>query len=162
MDFDHDTIHLRDSWQLDGPPHYEGFPLGDIKYLRMELGDERAEQDFWWYQLELLEAFPKLKSVDILVTRELEFYRYFIELDDPFFGTCRKDNVRIVNMTTGEWIDKETAGPYVDYIESWGGEHLDCMTRLVVWDVDEESRKERLEDIKQLQMPRPRINLDYP
>ncbi|RDL34592.1 uncharacterized protein BP5553_07720 [Venustampulla echinocandica] len=160
VSFDHDTIHVRSTvfWGFE----FTRLPIGDIKHLRIELVDEEGkevEEDWWYHHKALLRDFPKLKSVDLLVPLELRFYGQYIE--DAYFGTCDRKNVRIVNMSTGEWFDDETAGPYIDYIESWGGEHLDCMTRLVEWDVDEESRKERVEDMKQLQMPRPRINLDY-
>ena len=159
VNFDHDTIHVRSTvfWLP------EMLPLSDIKHLRIELVDIQGEEvieDWWYHHLRKLRDIPKLTSVDLLVPRELRFYDQYIE--DACFGTCERDNVRIVNMSTGEWIDNETAGPYIDYIESWGGEHLDGMTRVVEWDVDKETRKERLEDMKQIQMPRPRINLDYP
>lgn len=159
VNFDHDTIHVRSTvfWDLQS----SSIPISDIKLLRIELLDEQGkevEEDWFHHHRDQLRDFPKLKSVDLLVPRELRFYDQYIE--DTYFGTCEKDNVRIVNMSTGEWIDNKTAGPYIDHIESWGGEHLDSMTRLVDWD-DEESRKERMEDMKQLQMPRPRINLDY-
>jgi len=156
VNFDHDTIHI--------PTTFLGchgsIPVDDIQHLRIELGDrwEDVEERWWDRDLDTLRDFPKLKSVDLLVPFELRFYSQYI---DAYFG-CDKDNVRIISKSTGEWFDNETAGPYIDYIESWGGEHLDGMTRVVEWDVDEETRKERVEDMKQIQMPRPRINLDYP
>ena len=158
MNFDHDTLHIQMTflWVI------ESLPLREIKHLRIELVDARGEEndeEWWYHHLPQLRDFPQLKSVDLLVPSQLICYLQYIE--DAYFGTCEKDNVRIVNMSTGEWIDNETAGLYIDYIESVGGERPDIMSRLVEWDVDEESRKERVEDMKQLQMPRPRINLDY-
>lgn len=136
--------------------------MGEIQHLRIELLDERGEEveEYWWHHhLPVLRDFPKLRSVDLLVPKELRYYTQYIE--DAYFGACGKEEVRIVHLGTGEWIDEETAGVYLDYVESWGGEQLDCMTRVVEWDVDEESRRERVEDMKLLEMPRPRIGLDY-
>jgi len=65
-------------------------------------------------------------------------------------------------MGSGEWVDGETAGVYADWVESGGGEMEEDMTRVVEWDVDEGTRRERLDDVKALEMPRPRVRLDYP
>ncbi|PVH77062.1 hypothetical protein DL98DRAFT_517503 [Cadophora sp. DSE1049] len=160
VNFTHDTIHVRSTvfW------HLESLPLGDIGHLRIELLDERGEEvieDWWHHHLPLLRDFPKLQSVDLLVPRELRFYApQYIE--DAYFGEhCPRENVRIVNLGTGEWIDGETAGVYADWVESFGGREVEAMTRVVEWDVDEETRRERVEDVRALEMPRPRISLDY-
>ncbi|KAH7383557.1 hypothetical protein BKA64DRAFT_712437 [Cadophora sp. MPI-SDFR-AT-0126] len=161
VDFTHDTIHVRSIvfWNL------ESLPLADIRHLRIELIDERGEEvieDWWHHHLPLLPKFTSLQSVDLLVPRELRYYApQYIE--DAYFGEkCARENVRIVRMGSGEWIDGETAGVYADWVESFGGREEEGMTRVVDWDVDGETRRERMEDVRALEMPRPRVRLDYP
>jgi hypothetical protein len=159
VNFDYDILHVRGTifWGL------ARLPVGYIKHLRIELVDDDGkdtEEDWFNHHLAELRDFPKLKTVDLLVLRELSAYAPQ-HLEDGYFRTCDESvEIRIANISTGEWIDNGTAGPYRDYIESSGGEDLDAMTRVVDWD-DEEFVRERIEDIKQLQMPRPRLNLDY-
>lgn len=134
--------------------------------MRIELVDERGEEvveDWWHHHLPLLRTFPSLLTVDLLVPRELRYYapQY---IDDAYFGEkCDKEKgVRIVAMGSGEWVDGETAGVYADWVESGGGKMEEDMTRVVEWDVDEGTRRERMDDVKALEMPRPRVRLDYP
>ncbi|KAL5315446.1 hypothetical protein ACEPPN_016314 [Leptodophora sp. 'Broadleaf-Isolate-01'] len=152
VNFDHDIIHVRASllWAI---------PMSEVKHLRIELVDDQGKEiEERWIDdyKEELRNFPKLVSVDLLVPEELRFYARYME--DNYFGTCLLKDVRIASIYTAEWIDEETWRQYWDYIESRGGTDLDCMTRLPD---DDETYESRLEDMKNIQMPRPRINLDY-
>ncbi|KAK0128785.1 hypothetical protein ONS95_000735 [Cadophora gregata] len=163
--FTTDTIHVLSTvfWNL------ESLPLDEIVHLRIELLDERGEEvveDWWHHHLPLIpSSFPALKTVDLLVPRELRFYcPGYIE--DAYFGEgCSKEeggDVRIVRLGTGEWVDGGMVGVYADWVESFGGVYEEGMTRVVEWDVDEGTRRERMEDVRALEMPRPRVDLGYP
>jgi hypothetical protein len=112
---------------------------------RIELVNEEGEdvdEDCFHNDLAKPRDFKILKSVDLLMMRELPCFRSQ-HIGDGYFGTCDDDvKVRIVNISTGEWIDNKTAEPFRDHIDSWGGKYLDAMMRLFEWD-DEESVKER-------------------
>merc|ERR1711939_844170 len=71
--------------------------------------------------------FPRLETVDLLVPDELRFYAE--DIDETYFGNCKKENVRVASIETGEWIDKGTSAAYWDYIESFGGTDLGSMTK---------------------------------
>ncbi|KAH6725073.1 hypothetical protein BKA61DRAFT_42778 [Leptodontidium sp. MPI-SDFR-AT-0119] len=151
VNFDYDIIHVQASKLFL-------LPRESIKHLRIELvdneGKEVNEEWMFDYKHEFFN-FPRLESVDLLVPEELRFYAEYI--DETYFGNCKKENVRVVSIETGEWIDEKTCAPYWDYIESQGGTDPGGMTRIA-----EETLEERFEDIKKLEMPRPRIALDYP
>ncbi|KAK0121442.1 hypothetical protein ONS95_009736 [Cadophora gregata] len=154
VNFDHDIIQIK-SDQLGRPKTY---PLNDIKHLRVDLVDSRGEEDDDWYHYNSQELydFPKLQSVDILGPRDLCCYTQYI--GDFSFGHCPKSNVRVITMKTGEWIDNKTAGAYQDYLDLEA--ELGFFTR-VVNDRDYEDEEERLEDVRQLQIPLPRVDLSY-
>ncbi|KAH7412382.1 hypothetical protein BKA64DRAFT_658747 [Cadophora sp. MPI-SDFR-AT-0126] len=150
VNFDYDIIHVQASKLFL-------LPKESIKHLRVELVDNEGKQineDWMTYYKHEFDNFPRLETVDLLVPDELRFYAEHI--DETYFGNCKKENVRVVSIETGEWIDEGTSAAYWDYIESWGGTDLGGMTRMA-----EETLEERLEDIKKLEMPRPRIALDY-
>ena len=150
VNFDYDIIHVQ-------ALNLFVLPRESIKSLRVELVDEKGKEinEQWMsdYKHEF-SNFLKLETIDLLVPDELRFYAE--DIDETYFGNCKKENVRVVSITTGEWIDEGTSAVYWDYIDSFGGTYLESMTR-----VAEETLEERLEDIKKLKMPRPRIALDY-
>ena len=136
-------------------------PKESIKNLRVELVDEEGKEinEQWMFDYKHeFSNFPRLETVDLLVPDELRFYAE--DIDETYFGNCKKENVRVVSIETGEGIDGRTSAPYWDYIESFGGTDLGSMTR----PGKGETLEERLEEIKRfgkLEMPRPRIALDY-
>ena len=148
---------------------------GEIRHLRVELGLDETEYFHYSYVHKLnvyqLGNFPKLQSFDLLVSDGLcPRWRSFIKKTD--WGACPRGNVRIVDGKTGEWIDEETSGPYRDYIDS-NGRRNEHYTRMVYYgdgDEDEdrdedgyyeENDEERMEALRRLQIPLPRIDLDY-
>ncbi|KAL5326331.1 hypothetical protein ACEPPN_004015 [Leptodophora sp. 'Broadleaf-Isolate-01'] len=156
--FDHDVIHIL-SEMLWG---HMGLPINDIKHLRIELLDvtDYEEEDWWNHHIKTFDDFSKLARVDLLVVKDLLYFTQYI--GDGYFGSCPKSNVRIISRATGEWLDQETLGTYQDWWDTDGGTRdLDSMTR-VVHDEDDEDREERIEDIKQFQMPLPRLDLNLP
>ncbi|KFY82714.1 hypothetical protein V500_10371 [Pseudogymnoascus sp. VKM F-4518 (FW-2643)] len=150
---------------------------GESRHLRVELGLDETEYFHYSYVHKLnvyqLGNFPKLQSFDLLVSDGLcPRWRSFIKKTD--WGACPRGNVRIVDGKTGEWIDEETSGPYRDYIDA-NGRRNEHYTRLVYYgdgdeDEDEdrdedgyyeENDEERMEALRRLQIPLPRIDLDY-
>lgn len=59
--------------------------------------------------------------MDILVYNELR--RWTDLCIDHGWGACPKENIRIIDGKTGEWIDYETSGAYEDNLDTNGGEH---------------------------------------
>ena len=131
----------------------------EVRHLRIELVDEqgRDESEFFYHNyVYKLRDFPKLESCNLLVGNGLlPEWTDFIK--DMYWGACPRGNVRIVDGKTGEWIDEETSGAYQDYVDSNGGEN-ENYTRVVD---DEEEEEGRMEAMKRLQIPLPRIDLDY-
>ena len=151
VNFEYDIIHVSASKLFI-------LPKESIKHLRVELVDEKGKEinEEWMFDYKHeFYKFPRLETVDLLVPDQLYFYAELI--DEAYFGNCKKEHVRVVSIETGDWIDEGTSAVYWDYIESFGGTDLESMTRIA-----EETLEERLEDIKKLEMPRPRIALDYP
>ncbi|OBT86699.1 hypothetical protein VE02_04634 [Pseudogymnoascus sp. 03VT05] len=110
-----------------------------IRHLRTELVNEQGLDEspsFYHYHVNKVRYFPKLESFNLL-------------------GTCPSGNVWIVNADTGEWIDEETSGVYQDYIDTNWGMHDDYTW--VVDDEEEVEKKVRMEAVKRLQIPLPRM-----
>ncbi|OBT44391.1 hypothetical protein VE00_07057 [Pseudogymnoascus sp. WSF 3629] len=131
----------------------------EVRHLRIELVNEQGldESEFFYHNhVHKLRDFPKLESFNLLVGNGLlPEWTDFIK--ERYWGACPRGNVRIVDGKTGEWIDEETSGAYLDYIDSNGGKN-DNYTRVVD---DEEEEEGRMEAMKRLQIPLPRIDLDY-
>ena len=140
----------------------ENFPERDVvRHLRIELMNEQGldETDsFYDNDVYKLRDFPKLESFSLLVADGLapQWTDFIKEMS---WGACPRGNVRIVDGTTGEWIDEETGGVYQDYVDTAGGRN-DDYTR-VVDDEDEEEKAARAEAVRRLEMPLPRMDLDY-
>lgn len=143
----------------------------EIRHLRIELGLDETEYFHYSYVHKLntyqLGNFPKLQSFDLLVGDGLcPRWTGFIKGMD--WGACPRGNVRIVDGKTGEWIDEETSAPYQDYVDA-NGRRNDNYTRIVedededrdYYDYYEENDEERMEAVRRLQIPLPRIDLDY-
>jgi len=155
LNFDYDIIHVQAICLLL-------LPKESIKHLRVELVDglgDHLYEEWLEYQDEFMN-FPRLETIDLLIPGgDLCRYANYIN-DITYLGDCKKENVRVVSIETGEGIDGRTSAPYWDYIESFGGTDLGSMTR----PGKGETLEERLEEIKRfgkLEMPRPRIALDY-
>lgn len=87
-------------------------------------------------------------------------------IDETYWGVCPKSNVRIVDAKTGEWIDIDSAGPYVDWMDNRMGIDPDdgpVYTRIDdFWDAeDEEDVKNRYEAMMKMKDGLPRIDLNY-
>jgi hypothetical protein len=128
----------------------------EIRHLRIELVNEQGldeSESFYHYHVRNLRYFPKLENFNLLVSDGLCPWTDFIK--ETYWGACPSGNVRIVNANTGEWIDEQTSGVYQDYIDTDGGMH-DDYTR-VVDDEDEDEKVARMEAVKRLQIPLPRM-----
>ncbi|OBT65597.1 hypothetical protein VE03_05519 [Pseudogymnoascus sp. 23342-1-I1] len=153
--FDYDVIQMRSELLSE-----ENFPERDVvRHLRIELMNEQGldETDsFYDNDVYKLRDFPKLESFSLLVADGLapQWTDFIKEMS---WGACPRGNVRIVDGTTGEWIDEETSGAYQDYVDTNGGRN-DEYTRVVD---DEEEEEARAEAVKRLKIPLPRIDLDY-
>ncbi|KAF2128625.1 hypothetical protein P153DRAFT_376731 [Dothidotthia symphoricarpi CBS 119687] len=153
--FDCDVVQMR-----SGLLSEESFPERDeVSHLRIELVNEQGldeTESFYDNHIHNIHDFPKLRSFDLLVGNGLSpQWTDFIK--ETYWGACPMENVRIVDGKTGEWIDEETSGAYQDYIDTNGGEN-DDYTRVVD---DPEEEEGRVEAMKMLQIPLPRIDLDY-
>jgi hypothetical protein len=81
---------------------------------------------------------------------------------DMYWGACPKSNVRYIDVSTGEWIGEDTAGPYLDWIDTNRGETRDYQRIIEDWDEeDEEDVKQREEALMKMKEPLPRIDLNY-
>ncbi|KAL5353861.1 hypothetical protein ACLOAV_001905 [Pseudogymnoascus australis] len=153
--YDHDVIQMR-----SGLLSKENILERDkVRHLRIELINEQGldESDSFYYNdVRRLPDFPKLESFSLLVGDRLSpQWTDFIK--ETYWGACPRGNVQIVDGETGEWIDEETSGAFQDYIDSDGGRNNDY-TRIVDDEWEEEGSAEA---VKRLQMPLPRIDLDY-
>lgn len=166
--FDCDIIQMR-TYLVDDVANNHAMERDSIRHLRIEIDRDAPgyEMDSFWYQDQpQLREFPKLESCYVLVDNILwhEMTRF---IEDSGWGACPVENVRIVDAKTGEWVDKDTSGPYQDYLDTRTGGDF---TRGVddVWLPEEETEeeweayheRERWEAIRQLQIPLPRIDLD--
>ena len=72
------------------------------------------------------------------------------------------DNVRMIDMKTGKWINGVTARPYLDYLDTSYGKTREYVRIDIYWDEegDAEERCEAMMKIKDY-LPLPRIDLNY-
>jgi hypothetical protein len=149
--FDHDHIHMRVA-TLHTLPHKH-----DIKHLHFNKYEGSRVEVAWFnhYCMAATRAYTNLTSVHILVKKGylIKWTDFLAKAD---FGACPGKNVRIVDSSTGEWIDKTSCDGYRDWMDSNGGEHTDKYTRIVRAEDDE---LERAEARKRLQIPLPRMDL---
>lgn len=152
--FDSDVIQMS-SWLLAE----EIMERNEIMHLRIELVNEHGwdGSDFFYHDYcHKLREFAKLENVQVLVKAgELPQWTAFIK--ETYWGACPSRNVKMVDAETGMWINEETSGAYQDYIDSNGGKN-DNYTRVLD---DWEDEQDRAEGMKRLQIPLPRIDLDY-
>ncbi|OBT94716.1 hypothetical protein VE01_06268 [Pseudogymnoascus verrucosus] len=153
--FDCDVIQMRSRLLADK----NILERDEVRHLRIELVNEQGldESEFFYHNhVHKLPDFPKLESFNLLVSDGL-WPQWTDFIKETYWGACPRRNVRIVDRRTGEWIDEETSGAYHDYRDSNGGKN-DNYTRVVD---DEEEEEGRMEAMKRLQIPLPRIDLDY-
>jgi hypothetical protein len=150
-DFDSDSIQTERGVLNVYLPKY------DIKHLRFDTAKcERREPIYWLLEhIYPITKYPNLQSVDILVKKG-ELVHWAVFFKTVRLGVCPMENVRFVDRSTGEWIDKATRDGYHDYVDSNGGERTDSYTRAV--DGPDEAL-ERAEARRRLQIPLPRITL---
>lgn len=133
-----------------------------ITYLRIELSIAGHDWDDpeWFYHSysQKFRHFPSLQRCDVLVDDGLYNWGDFI--DETYWGTCPKSNVRMIDAKTGEYIDKTTAGPYLDWIDTGRGEVTNYTRIDDCWDEeDEEDVKQRWEAMMGMKKGLPRVEL---
>lgn len=142
-----------------------------IRRLRIEMATE-TQPDDGGYQAEFfyhdysykIRELPKLEACDVLVVDGLRNWGSFI--DEHYWGSCPKSNVRMVDANTGEWISTNTAGPYLDWMDNYQGIDPDdgpVYTRIAdFWDEkDEEDVKRRYDAMMKMKRDGlPRIDLN--
>lgn len=136
-----------------------------IRRLRVELAAcssyENYELEFFQHKYRYqIRDLLKFESCDILVSDGLRYWCSFIE--EMYWGVCRKGNVRIIDAETGEWIDEDTSGPYVDWVDTGGGESEGHARIDDDWDEDDEEQvAKRYNAMMKMKEPLPRIDLNY-
>jgi hypothetical protein len=138
----------------------------EIRHFRLELMSDGWDlsESFYHFHSHLIRNFPRLERCDILVHDGLCNWCRFIE--DGYWGSCPKSNVRFIDAKTGEWIDVESDGPYEDYSGNYIGIEIDeepVWSRIVDdWDEENEDHvKERSEAMMKIREGLPRIDLNY-
>lgn len=128
-----------------------------LMHLRIEV--PAYEEEFFYHTFSaMIHYFPCLASVDILVSGDLFHWARFIE--ETYWGTCLASPVRIIDTTTGEWVDERTAGAYVDWIDTGRGETRDYKRIDDYWDENnEEDVADRWEAMMRFREGLPRIQL---
>ncbi|KAF3045004.1 hypothetical protein E8E12_002647 [Didymella heteroderae] len=137
----------------------------EVVRLRIDLSHSKGwgVDDFFWSHGGSLDAFPGLKSVDILVADELARWTSFN--DEGWWwwdciGVGPPPWMRIVSCRTGEWIDAVNCGVYRDWLDNRerGEGEAYRFTRRVAEDVGSyEARVKRVEEFEGL----PKTGLDY-
>lgn len=139
--FDRDIIYTK---SLVVFPMLNGSVCGknEVRHLRIE----PDPGEFLPCCFRRLGEFPRLETVDLLTNFKVVSYwdsmSQFIKSEDLLWGPCPPGYVRVVDGNTGEWIDENTRDAYQEYVKNGG--KMD----------DERPRK-------YIQMPLPRISLDY-
>jgi hypothetical protein len=129
----------------------------DIRHLHFDRYEGSRVTVAWYrrYCMAATRYYRNLRSVRILVEEgSLTQWTDFLTTTD--FGACPAENVRIVDRSTGEWIDSTSCDGYRDWVDSHGGEKIDGYTRVVHV---EDEYAERAEARKRLQIPLPRMDL---
>lgn len=170
VNYDHDILQMLGSTMSLNMAQARS-EIFRIRRLRIEIGTE-TEPDDDGYQAEFFchnyslqfRELPLLQGCDVLVRDRLSNWGSFI--DETYWGVCPKSNVRIVDAKTGEWIDIDSAGPYVDWMDNRMGIDPDdgpVYTRIDdFWDAeDEEDVKNRYEAMMKMKDGLPRIDLNY-
>jgi hypothetical protein len=151
--FDRDHIQML-AGTLRALPH-----VNEIKHLRFDNFAGTLDEPMCFYldylRFSAINSYPNLQSVHISVNGgQLRNWTGVLRI--ACFGVCPEENVRIVDRSTGEWIDKMTCDGYRDWVDSNGGEHTDRYTRVVE---AEDEALERADARKRLQIPLPRMKL---
>ena len=141
----------------------DGLEKNEIRRLRIELVDENRNDEsesFYHDHSDRFRYFPKLDGVDVLVPDSLFYWGRIFE--ETYWGACPESNIRIINTKTGEWINEQTAGPYLDWIDTGHGKTRDYKRIDDNWDEeDEEDVAERYKSMMKMQEPLPQIDLNY-
>jgi hypothetical protein len=83
-------------------------------------------------------------------------------MKDMYWGACPENNVRIIDAKTGRWISADTAGPYLDWMDTGRGKTRDYQRIVDYWnEEDEEEVEERYNAMMKMKEPLPQIDLDY-
>ncbi|KAH7080790.1 hypothetical protein FB567DRAFT_113089 [Paraphoma chrysanthemicola] len=168
VDFSSDIIQIHSNL-VPGLIAADGVEKREIQHLRLELmadlGGKSVEEDpewFFHFHSHKIRDFPRLHYCDILVNDGLRNWAMFIA--ESFWSpSCPKEHVRMVDAKTGEWIDIVTSRPWVDWIETHGGEYREFCTDSG-WnaEIEAEEFEDRWEEMMTIgSKPLPRIDLRY-
>jgi hypothetical protein len=161
--FDSDIIQMLGS-EIPELVEEDGLEKNEIRRLRVELTidgkeDDYADEFFFHNHSHRIRDLPKLEACDVLVNQIYDWAHYS---RDMYWGACPKSHVRYIDVSTGEWVSEDTAGPYIDWIDTNRGESRDYQRIIDEWDEeDEEDVKQREEALMKMKEPLPRIDLDY-
>jgi hypothetical protein len=160
--FDSDIIQMLGSVMHD-LMDYNCVGMNEIRRLRIKLGVERDsyESEFFCHIYNYrIRELPKLEGCDVLVYDGL--YRWGDLIEDTYWGVCPECNVRIIDAKTGEWIGADTAGPYMDWIDTSRGETTSYVRLDRNWDEEnEEDVEARYNTMMKMKDPLPRIDLNH-
>ncbi|KAH7081955.1 hypothetical protein BKA63DRAFT_223385 [Paraphoma chrysanthemicola] len=167
VSFPHDIIQMH-SHLVPVFVAADGVEKREIRHLRLELmynvGRIDKEDDpewFFHFYSHKIRDFPRLHYCDVLVNDGLRYRAMFIA--ETYWGdSCPKENARMVDAKTGEWIDIVTSRPWVDWLETGGGEERRFVTDVTSnSEMDEEEFEERWEEMMTIgSKPLPRIDLE--
>lgn len=156
-------------WGLVEEDHPE---RNKIRHLKIEFVTGNALEDELDYESEFfyheyrhhIRNLPKLESCDVLVNGDLRDWGS--SFSEMYWGTCPESNVRMIDAKTGEWIDMDTAGPYLDWMDNCMGIDPDegpVYTRIDdFWDEEnEEDVATRYNAMMKMKEGLPRIDLNY-
>ena len=157
-DFGSDTLQMLGS-TMCGLVEDKHVEINEIQRLRIEMSldgmrDDYEEEFFYHKYSHRIRDLPRLEGCDVLVNDGLVSWTSLIE--DVYWGACPKHKVRIVDAKTGEWIWRDTAGPYADWIYTDRGATRDYQRIVDVW--NEEGREEAM---MRMEEGLPRIDLNY-
>lgn len=137
--------------------------MGKIRHLRIELVHEQGwdlSEDLFYKHSRQIRYFPLLRGCDVPVEDGLA-HTWTAFIYDTYWGACPRGNVRMIDAQTGEWIDGNICGPYQDYIDTNGGETRNYVRDTFDPEWGEKDDDERYEAMRRIQIPLPRINLNY-
>lgn len=132
----------------------------EIQHLRIDMMHDRGwnqSDNFYYDDSHNIRSLPMLRRVDILLHESIAHpWTDFVK--ERYWGACPRDDVRIVDARTGEWIDAQTSGPYQGCLDTNGGEHKDHVREIdygLQW--EEADGEDRSEVMMEMKDPLPRM-----
>lgn len=160
--FDSDVIQMN-SWLMDELAGGNSIEKREIRHLRIDIHEPAWYQpkEFYHNHSSKIRNFPNLNRFDLLVNDGICSWTSFFE--DMYWGACPRENGRIVDAKTGEYVDATTCGAYQDYVDTDKGSKREYTRDLMCYDVDwlGPDGDERFEAMQKFSVPLPRTDLDY-